>query len=88
MKQDSNHILNSNKDRKVSFEELHIRHLNLLMDFRSEKLNNWFLKIQLLTKKAFSAPQYSSLFFILQLCIIAIIKIHLIWTSIVRKNYI
>ena len=48
MKQDSNHILNSNKDRKVTFEELHIRHLNLLMDFRSEKLNNWFLKLSLI----------------------------------------
>ncbi len=45
MKQDSNHILNSNKDKKVTFEELHIRHLNLLMDLRSEKLNNWFLKM-------------------------------------------
>ena len=30
MKQDSNHILNSNKDRKVTFEELHIRHLTAL----------------------------------------------------------
>ena len=48
MKQDSNHILNSNKDRKVTFEELHIRHLNLLMDFRSEKLNNWFLKMAII----------------------------------------
>ena len=48
MKQDSNHILNSNKDRKVSFEELHIRHLNLLMDLRSEKLNNWFLKMAII----------------------------------------
>ena len=48
MKQDSNHILNSNKDRKVTFEELHIRHLNLLMDLRSEKLNNWFLKMAII----------------------------------------
>ena len=48
MKQDSNHILNSNKDRKVTFEELHIRHLNLLMDFISEKLNNWFLKMAII----------------------------------------
>ena len=48
MKQDSNHILNSNKDRKVTFEELHIRHLNLLMDFKSEKLNNWFLKMAII----------------------------------------
>ena len=40
MKQDSNHILNSNNDIKVTFEELHIRHLNLLMDLRTEKSNN------------------------------------------------
>ena len=32
MKQDLNHVLNSNKGKRVSFEELHIRHLNLLMD--------------------------------------------------------
>ena len=48
MKQDSNHILNSNKDKKVTFEELHIRHLNLLMDLRSEMLNNWFLKMAII----------------------------------------
>ena len=48
MKQDLNHVLNSNNDKKVSFEELHIRHLNLLMDFRSEKLNNWFLKMAII----------------------------------------
>ena len=48
MKQDSNNILNSNKDRKVTFEELNIRHLNLLIDFRSEKINNWFLKMAII----------------------------------------
>ena len=48
MKQDSNHFLNSNKDKKVSFEELHIRHLNLLLDLRSKKLNNWFLKMAII----------------------------------------
>ncbi len=48
MKQNSNHILNSNKDKKVTFEELHIRHLNLLIDLRSEKLNNCFLKMALI----------------------------------------
>ncbi len=48
MKQDSSHILNSNKDRKVTFEELHIRHLKLLMDLTSKKLNNWFLKMAII----------------------------------------
>ena len=35
MKQDKNHFLNTNENQNVTFEELHIRHLNLLMDFRS-----------------------------------------------------
>ena len=48
MKQDLNHVLNSNKDKTVTFEELHIRHLNLLMDLRSEKLNNCFLKMTII----------------------------------------
>ncbi len=48
MKLDLNHALNSNKDQKVTFEELHIRHLNLLMDLRSKKLNNWFLKMAII----------------------------------------
>ena len=48
MKQDLNHVLNSNKDKRVTFEELHIRHLNLLMDLRSEKLNNWFFKMAII----------------------------------------
>ena len=48
MKKDLNHFLNNNKDQKVTFEELHIRHLNLLMGLRSEKLNNWFLKMAII----------------------------------------
>ncbi len=45
MKQNTNNISISNMNKKISFEELHIRHLNLIMDLRGEKLNNWFLKI-------------------------------------------
>ena len=45
MKQDSNYIFNAKQHKKVTFEELHIRHLNLLIDLRSKKLNNWFLKM-------------------------------------------
>ena len=48
MKQDPNNIFISNMDKKIAFEELHIRHLNLLMDLRSEKLNNWFLKMAII----------------------------------------
>ena len=48
MKQDFNHVLNSNKNQKIAFEELHIRHLNLLMDLKNEKLNNWFIKMSII----------------------------------------
>ncbi len=48
MKQDLNQFLISNKHEKVTFEELHIRHLNLLMDLSSKKLNNWFLKMAII----------------------------------------
>ena len=48
MKQDTNHCLNSNKNQKVTFEELHIRHLKLLIDLKSKKLNNWFLKMAII----------------------------------------
>ena len=36
MKQDTNHFLNSNKNQKVTFEELNIRHLKLLIDLKSD----------------------------------------------------
>ena len=42
MKQDTNHFLNSNENQNVTFEELHIRHLKLLLDLKSKGLNNWF----------------------------------------------
>ena len=48
MKQDTNHFLNSNKNQKVTFEELHLRHLKLLIDLKSNKLNNWFLKMAII----------------------------------------
>ena len=48
MKQDTNHFLNSNKNQKVTFEELNIRHLKLLIDLKSKKLNNWFLKMAII----------------------------------------
>ena len=48
MKQDTNHVLNSKENQKVSFEELHIRHLKLLIDLKSKKLNNWFLKMAII----------------------------------------
>ena len=48
MKQNLNDVLNPKRDQKVSFEELHIRHLNLLMDLRSNKLNNWLIKMAII----------------------------------------
>tara|TARA_B100000902_G_scaffold252043_1_gene238458 strand:+ start:169 stop:1224 length:1056 start_codon:yes stop_codon:yes gene_type:complete len=48
MKKDKNHFFNSNEKKRVTFEELHIRHLNLLIDLRGNKLNNWFLKMAII----------------------------------------
>jgi len=48
MKRDLNHIFNSDEGKKVTFEELHIRHLKLLIDLKSKKLNNFFLKIAII----------------------------------------
>ena len=48
MNQDKNHFFNSNQEIKVIFEELHIRHLNLLIDLKNNKLNNWFLKMAII----------------------------------------
>ena len=36
MKQDTNHVLNSNENQRVTFEELHIRHLKLLIDLNKK----------------------------------------------------
>ena len=48
MKKDKNYFFNSNENKRVTFEELHIRHLNLLIDLRGNKLNNWFLKMAII----------------------------------------
>ena len=48
MKQDTNHFSNSNEHKNVTFEELHIRHLKLLIDLKIKKLNNWFLKMAII----------------------------------------
>ena len=48
MKQNTNHIFNSKENKIVTFEELHIRHLKLLIDLRGNKLNNWFLKMAII----------------------------------------
>ena len=41
-------ILNSNDKINVSFEELHIRHFNLLIDLKNSQLNNRFFKLAII----------------------------------------
>ncbi len=48
MKKDIYNPLTSKKGIKVTYEELHIRHLNLLIDVKNKKLNNWFLKMAII----------------------------------------
>jgi len=48
MKQDSFNSFQSKKGMEVSFEELHIRHINLLIDIKKKELNNWFLKMAII----------------------------------------
>ena len=40
--------MNFSKDKNLIFEELHIRHLNLLIDLKNEKENSWFYKMAIL----------------------------------------
>ena len=37
-----------NEDKNLIFEELHIRHLNLLIDLKNKKENSWFYKMAIL----------------------------------------
>ncbi|MBO8230022.1 hypothetical protein CU313_04905 [Prochlorococcus marinus str. MU1404] len=48
MKKDTSNSFQSKKEMKVTFEELHIRHINLLIDIKNKKLNNWFLKMAII----------------------------------------
>ena len=48
MKQNKKNFFISNNEKEISFEEIHIRHLNLLIDLRHRKLNNWFLKMAII----------------------------------------
>ena len=41
-------FIKSNKGMKVSYEELHIRHINLLKDIKNKELNNWFFKMAII----------------------------------------
>ena len=40
--------MNFSKDKNIIFEELHIRHLNLLIDLKNQQENSWFYKMAIL----------------------------------------
>ncbi len=48
MKKDTSNSFQSIKEMEVTFEELHIRHINLLIDRKNKELNNWFLKMAII----------------------------------------
>ena len=48
MKKDTSYSFQSKKGMKVTFEELHIRHINLLIDIKNKELNNWFIKMAII----------------------------------------
>ncbi len=48
MKKDTLHSFKSEKGVEITFEELHIRHINLLIDIKNKELNNWFLKMAII----------------------------------------
>ena len=48
MKQNTSIFSKSDDGMKVTFEELHIRHINLLIDIKNKELNNWFLKMAII----------------------------------------
>jgi len=45
MKEDPHNSFQSKKGTEVTYEELHIRHINFLIDIKNKELNNWFLKM-------------------------------------------
>ena len=48
MKKDITNSFQSKKGMGVTFEELHLRHINLLIDIKNKELNNWFLKMAII----------------------------------------
>jgi len=48
MKTDTSYSFQSKKVMEVTFEELHIRHIILLIDIKNKELNNWFLKMAII----------------------------------------
>ena len=48
MKKHTPDSFRSEKGLEITYEELHIRHINLLIDIKNKELNNWFLKMAII----------------------------------------
>jgi len=48
MKKDTSNSFQSKKEMEVTYEELHIRHITLLIDIKNKELNNRFLKMAII----------------------------------------
>ena len=48
MKKNTTNFFKSDTNMKVAYEELHIRHINLLIDIKNKELNKWFLKMAII----------------------------------------
>lgn len=48
MKKDTSNSFKPEKGMEVTYEELHIRHITLLIDIKNKELNNWFLKMAII----------------------------------------
>ena len=48
MKKDTSNSFQSKNGTEITYEELHIRHINLLIDIKNKELNNWFLKMAII----------------------------------------
>ena len=49
MKKDTSNSFKSEKGMEVTYEELHIRHIKLLIDIKNKELNNWFFKMAIIS---------------------------------------
>ena len=74
MKKDTSCSFESKKGMEVTFEELHIRHINLLIDIKNKELNNWFLKMAIMHLFLFFFRLFKKIFKSSKVFIIAIFK--------------
>ena len=48
MKKNTPDSYKAQKGVEIAYEELHIRHINLLLDIKNKELNSWFLKMAII----------------------------------------